>query len=71
MVVLPDHAYLRDELENLAHDIENFHGEATIVFTNGIEKTVSIETWTAASTTSIWTAPLFGGNSPHPPGGAA
>ncbi len=38
VIVLPDTAYLRDELENLAHDIENFHGEATIVFTNGIEK---------------------------------
>ncbi len=38
VVVLPDNAYLRDELENLAHDIENFHGEATIVFTYSIEK---------------------------------
>ncbi len=37
-VVLPDNAYLRDELENLAHDIENFRGEATIVFTSNIEK---------------------------------
>ncbi len=38
VVVLPDNAYLRDELENLAHDIENFRGEATIVFTSSIEK---------------------------------
>lgn len=38
VAVLPDTAYLRDELLNLAHDIENFHGEATIVFTRSIEK---------------------------------
>lgn len=38
VVVLPENAYLRDELENLAHDIENFSGEATIVFTDSIEK---------------------------------
>lgn len=38
VAVLPDTAYLRDELLNLAHDIENFHGEATIVFARSIEK---------------------------------
>jgi uncharacterized protein YukE len=36
--VLPDNAYLRDEIENIAHDIENFGGEATLVFTDKIEK---------------------------------
>ena len=41
-VVLPDNTYLRDELENLAHDIENFRGEATIVFTSDIEKEAKI-----------------------------
>jgi hypothetical protein len=44
VVVLPDNAYLRDELENLAHDIENFRGEATIVFTSSIEKEEKIIT---------------------------
>lgn len=38
VVVLPDNAYLRDELLNLAHDIENFHGETIVVFTGSIEK---------------------------------
>lgn len=36
--LLPDNAYLRDEVENIAHDIENFGGEATLVFTDKIEK---------------------------------
>lgn len=42
VVVLPENAYLRDELENTAHDIENFRGEATIVFTSNIEKEANI-----------------------------
>lgn len=36
--VLPNNTYLHDEIENLAHDIENFGGDATIVFTSNIEK---------------------------------
>lgn len=44
VILLPDNAYLRDELENLAHDIENFHGEATIIFTGSIEKEEKIVT---------------------------
>lgn len=36
--VLPDSPYLHDELENAAHDIENFGGEATLIFTDRIEK---------------------------------
>lgn len=36
--VIPENAYLRDELENIAHDIENVGGEATLVFTDKIEK---------------------------------
>lgn len=38
VAVLPENAYLHDELENLAHDIENFRGEATLVFTSSVEK---------------------------------